>query len=294
MAFSAKFLRMQLNLLKPIMNGCSLELARTSQDKIGELMANTHRSKVRFLDKTFPHFPAAWVIPKTLKTDGVILYLHGGGYVAGDLEYAKGFGAILSAKNGAKVFCPAYRLGPEHPFPAAVDDALAAYQFLLKEGYAPQKIALCGESAGGGLIFSLTLRLKSLGLPLPAGLIAISPWTDLTQSGDSYTRNRENDPSLTKERLDYYASLYTDTPTDPLASPLFADCGQMPPTLIFAGGDEILLDDAARMHQKLLADGGRSELIITPGMWHVYLLYGVKASADDHRRIGAFLKEVFG
>ena len=138
-----------------------------------------------------------------------MLYLHGGGYTCGNLDYAKGFAATLADECGVRVFCAAYRLAPEDPFPAALDDAVVSYQYLLSKGYGPNQILLCGESAGGGLCYALCLRLKQLKLPLPCGIIAISPWTDLTQSGATFDENRDNDPSLSKELLDFYSACYT-------------------------------------------------------------------------------------
>ena len=120
-----------------------------------------------------------------------MLYLHGGGYVCGDLEYAKGFGSVLSAVTGAEVLCPAYRRAPEHPFPAGLEDSFSAYQFLLEQ---EGPVVLCGESAGGGMIYALCFLAKEKGLPLPAGLIGISPWTDLTASGSSYEETPLHDP----------------------------------------------------------------------------------------------------
>ena len=127
----------------------------------------------------------------------------------------------LAQRSRRRAACAAYRLAPENRYPAALDDALESYQYLLKKGYAAHQILLCGESAGGGLIYALCLKLRELGLPLPCGLIGISPWTDLTESGETYETNREADPSMTKELLEFYAGCYTDDARDPLCSPLF-------------------------------------------------------------------------
>jgi len=291
MAISTMLIRMQIALFKPFVNWCNIDTSRLAQKKMGELMVRTHRAKVSFSSKIFDNFVGEWIIPKKQKFEGIILYLHGGGFVSGDIEYAKGFGAIISAKNGIRVFCAAYRLAPEYTFPAALDDALEAYKYLLNSGYSSDKILLCGESAGGGLIYSLTLELKKQSLPLPCGLIAISPWSDLTLSGESHNINIKNDPSLTKERLGYYASLYASDTTNPLVSPLFGDLTLFPSSLIFVGGSEILLDDSVSLHKKLIECGSRSELIITPEMWHAYILYGIKESKNDHIKISEFIVE---
>ena len=152
MELHAKRVRAQLNLFKPVMTSCSLEASRKGQDKLGELMTALHRSEIMTKNHDFQHFQGAWIMPQDQRRGGVVLYLHGGGYTCGSLEYAKGFSSVLAAECGVRVFCAAYRLAPENPYPAAVEDALEAYQYLLKKGYAGHQILLCGESAGGGLI----------------------------------------------------------------------------------------------------------------------------------------------
>ena len=263
------------------MANCSLETTRKGQDKLGELMSVLHKREVYMKDHDFGAFQGAWVMPKDERRSGVILYLHGGGYTCGSLEYAKGFAATLASQCGVRVFCAAYRLAPENPYPAAVDDALEAYRYLLKKGYAPRQILLCGESAGGGLIYALCLRLRQEGLELPCGLIGISPWVDLTGSGQSYETNRDNDPSLTQELLEFYAKCYTTDPADPLCSPVFGDLTGFPPSLLFAGGDEILLDDARALHEKLVQSGCRSTLHIAPERWHAYVLYCLSENMEE-------------
>lgn len=292
MELSAKLVRSQLNFFKPFVAGCSLETTRKGQDKLGELMSALHKREVIFRDHDFEQFKGAWVMPKDERRSGVVLYLHGGGYTCGSLDYAKGFAATLASECGVRVFCGAYRLAPENPYPAALEDALTAYDYLLKKGYAPQQILLCGESAGGGLICALCLRLKQLGRELPCGLIAISPWVDLTGSGKSYEFNRDNDPSLTEELLQFYARCYTQDPTDPLCSPLLGDLTGFPPTLIFAGGDEILLDDARGLHERLKKAGSKSRLIIAPGRWHAYVLYCLQENMEqDIYEINRFMTQ---
>ena len=292
MELSAKLVRSQLNFFKPFVAGCSLEVTRKGQDKLGELMSALHKREVLIRDHDFERFQGAWVMPKDERRSGVVLYLHGGGYTCGSLDYAKGFAATLASECGVRVFCAAYRLAPENPYPAAVEDALTAFDYLLKKGYAPHQILLCGESAGGGLIYALSLKLKQLGRELPCGLIGISPWVDLTGSGASYETNRDNDPSLTQELLDFYAKCYTQDPTDPLCSPVRGDLTGLPPSLLFAGGDEILLDDARTLHDRLKAAGCRSKLFIAPGRWHAYVLYCLQENMEqDMEEINRFLTQ---
>ncbi len=308
-------LRSRLNLLKPFIAGCSLSTIRIWQDRVGKLMSASNRGDVSFDDFSIGSMPACMIKPRDEVSSGIILYLHGGGYTCGDLDYAKGFAAVLAARCGMRVLCAAYRLAPEHPFPAAIDDAEDAYGYLLSSGYAPAQIMLCGESAGGGLCYSLCLQLSAKGRTMPAGIIAISPWTDLTGTAQSYKTNEKSDPTLTPERLKFFADCYlygTDgqksTPKNiypktcedasadyaaksaPLVSPVFADLAGMPPSLIFAGGAEILLDDATTLHDKLIAAGAQSELIVTPEMWHGYVLYCIKEYDRDFSRIRKFIK----
>ncbi|MBQ9147942.1 MAG: alpha/beta hydrolase [Oscillospiraceae bacterium] len=291
MGLSAKTIRAQLNFFKPFMTGLSLETTRKGQAKIGELMEAMHRKDVIDQPHSFSDFEACWILPRDERRQGVILYLHGGGYTCGDLEYAKGFGSVLAAQTGAKVFCPAYRLAPEYPFPAALEDSLVAYRYLLDQGYSPRHITLCGESAGGGLCYALCLKLREINLSLPCGIIGISPWTDMTASGGSYTENLERDPSITPELLQFYADCYTNDPQNPLVSPLLGDLNGMPPSLIFVGGDEIMLDDAQLLHEKLLSSGCKSQLVVAPERWHAYVLYNLVENASDWDVINRFLNQ---
>ena len=291
MPLSAKRIRKQLALLKPLLNTCSLDTLRKGQEKVGELMGAKLRRQVIIKDHPFSQFSGAWIIPKDERRQGVILYLHGGGYTCGGLEYAKGVSATLAVQCGVRVFCAAYRLAPEHRYPAALEDALEAYRYLLDKGYAPERICLCGESAGGGLCYALCMKLRSLALPLPGSILAISPWTDLTLSGKSYETNRRADPSMTQEVLDYFAGLYTDDRHDPYVSPLFGDLTGMPPSIIFSGGDEVMLWDAQELHRKLLSAGCTSHLVVRPDRWHGYLLYALEEDREDFTTLSHFLNQ---
>lgn len=235
------------------------------------------------------NFEGLWVYPNDETKNGVILYLHGGGFVSGDTEYCKGFASVLATNLGVRVYAAAYRLAPENPYPAALEDALEAYRYLLSCGYAPSRIILCGESAGGGLAYSLAIKLKELSIPMFGGFIAISPWTDLTASGESYETNKAVDPSMTKERLKFFSDCYGGDPTDPLISPVFGDLSDLPPSLIFVGSDEIMLDDAVNLHEKLLACGSQSDLTVAERMWHAYVLYNFKERKSDFAKINDFL-----
>ena len=292
MPLSAKTTRAQLSILKPLLGSASLKTIRKCQNKIGELMEFRQMGQIIVREHDFSRFKGAWVIPKDERRQGVILYLHGGGFTCGDLEYSIGVATLLAVQTGTRVFCCAYRLAPEHPYPAAPDDVLEAYRYLLDKGYDASHITLCGESAGGGLCYTLCLRLRELGLPLPCGIIAISPWTDLTASGESYKVNRDADPSMTEELLNFFADSYTKDRDDPMVSPLLADLTGMPPSLIFVGGDEIMRSDAEEMHRRLISIGCKSQLVVAPQRWHAYILYGLKEDQKDLSLLNRFLNQV--
>lgn len=288
MSLSPKTILSRMGLLRPLMETVSLETVRNCQNKLGELMENRFRRELLDKEHTFEGFTAAWLLPRDTRREGVVLYLHGGGYVCGGLEYARAFGAMVASRCGVRVLAPAYRLAPEHPFPAALEDALESYRYLLGKGYAPEKIALCGESAGGGLCYGLCLKLKELNLPLPGSIIAISPWTDLTLSGSSYQENA-GDPSISREQLEFYASCYCGDFTDPLVSPMFGDLQRIPPSLIFAAENERMFSDAKDMAEALVNAGCAAELRAKPERWHAYLLYGLEEDREDMDRINEFL-----
>lgn len=291
MPLSAKTISSQMAKLSPIIKSCSLETIRKGQNLLGELMETKYRKQVIVKEHSFEKFKGAWVIPKDERRQGIILYIHGGGYNCGDLEYALGFGSMLAVQSGTRVFCPAYRLAPENKFPAALDDAYDSYRYLLSKGYAHDHITLCGESAGGGLCYALCLKLRESNEPMPCGIIGISPWTDLTSSGKSYAENKNNDPSMTVEQLSFFAENYVDDKTNPYVSPLFADLTGMPPSLIFAAENEIMFSDAQNMHKTLFDFGCKSQFISKPDRWHAYVVYGLQEDQKDFDEINRFLNQ---
>lgn len=291
MALSAKTVRARISLLQPLMKNLSLETIRKGQNRLGEMLESKYRKQVLMKEHPFSRFPAAWILPRDERREGVILYLHGGGYVAGDLEYANSIGAFLAVRTGTRVLAPAYRLAPEHPYPAALEDALESYRYLLQKGYAPEHIALCGESAGGGLCYSLCLKLKQENLPQPGCIAAISPWTDLGCIGESYGENEKLDVSMTKEQLEYFSGLYAAPAEEPLASPVYGDLSELPPSLIFVGAEEVMRSDAERLHQRLRECGVSSTLLIRENRWHAYLVYGLEEDNDQMDSLNGFLSE---
>ena len=290
----AAFVRPRLQRLKTWQGPLSVE--RRLQTVAGVFLGKDRR-RLLIQDVALPHCNAALLSLEQTEgkgANGAVLYLHGGGYCCGDLTYACGYGSALAFETGRDTLCPAYRLAPEHPFPAALEDALDAYSYLLGL-YPANKIALVGESAGGGLIFALCLACKARGVSLPGGLVAISPWVDLTQSGLSYAKNQEADPSMTKTRLDGYAAAYvprTENRRNPLCSPLFGNLSGLPESRLYVGGDEIMRSDAERLYDALRAAGCTASITVAERMWHGYVLYDLRECKNDKLAISAFLREV--
>lgn len=210
-----------------------------------------------------------------------ILYFHGGGFTVGSPLSHQGLTSAIAAASGANVWSVDYRLAPEHPFPAALDDGFCAYRELLNIAGASQNIIIAGDSAGGGLSVSTALRARSDNLDMPSGLVLLSPWTDLTLSGQSHNLCKEKDHLVWHAILDKMANLYASGTERslPLLSPAFADLSQFPSILIHAGSEEILLSDSTALAERAGASGVSIELKIWPGMPHVFQAYS--AFLDD-------------
>lgn len=218
------------------------------------------------------------------RRDGAMLFCHGGGYCIGSPATHRGLTGHLARALGQSVFSLDYRLAPEHPCPAALDDALAAYRWLLDEGYSATQISLGGDSAGGGLVLALAIRLRDENLPLPAALALISPWTDLTLGGPTLASNARRDPLLTADILHFWANHYLGETSSrsPDCSPLFGELGGLPPTCINVGSDEVLLSDSTRLAEAIRAAGGEVDLHQYEDMWHDFPLHaGLLREADQ-------------
>ena len=216
--------------------------------------------------------PCEWVLPEKDIPTQVVFYLHGGGYVTKMPVLHRNFLFRLAEASKAQFLMVDYRLAPEFPFPAALDDALVAYDWLLQQGWDPAQILFAGDSAGGGLTLATLLALRDLQKPLPAGVILMSPWTDLTGSGESISSLQEVDAMLTWSNLKESAEDYAgkEALNHPGVSPLFGEFQGLPDTLILVGGNEILLDDSTRLAARMKEDGVKVDLIVEPGMGHVY------------------------
>ncbi|WP_037602322.1 alpha/beta hydrolase [Streptacidiphilus rugosus] len=216
--------------------------------------------------------PTLELVPENASGGGQLLYLHGGGYVIGSPETHAGMVGELALRTGLRTLSVDYRLAPEHPFPGAVDDGLAAYRELLEAGTDPRELVLAGDSAGGGLSIATLLAAREAGLPQPAAVVVFSPWADLTLSGESIRTKASADPIFTAADIQAYADLYLGAgdPADPLASPVFADLTGLPPLLVQVGANELLLDDAVRLAARAGAADVEVTLEIGAGLPHVY------------------------
>jgi acetyl esterase/lipase len=241
--------------------------------------------------------PAALIRPAAFVPDRTVLFLHGGAYEVGSIAAYRGFTSELALRLEAVMAVLDYRLAPEHPFPAAVEDAVAAYRDLLAQGTQPERIVIMGDSAGGGLAVATLIALAREDLPAPAAAVSLSPWTDMTLTADAYTRCSESDPFLDREMLSRSVESYLGAadPRDPLASPVFAseaELGALPPLLVQAAAGEVLADDAATLAENVRAAGGEVELELWPEMTHVWQLLGptVPEARDAVDRISQFVR----
>lgn len=219
--------------------------------------------------------PAEWLIPPGTPADRVLLYIHGGGWRVGSAKTHRGFVSRLACASGVRALSIDYRLAPEHPFPAGLDDCAAAYEWLLQNGVASRKIVIAGDSAGGNLALALLVRLRDAGKPLPAGAVAISPAPDLTFSGESHRTRKALDPFFWKDSGGEIVSDYIGDldPRHPLISPVYADLHGLPPLLIHIGDHEVLLDDAVRFGERAAAAGVDVKTVVWPEMFHVFQIF---------------------
>lgn len=240
--------------------------------------------------------PGEFTTTPASRPDRDVLFLHGGGYVAGSAALYRHFTWRIATAARARVLAIDYRLAPEHPFPAALHDALVAYRWLVGGRADPRRTAVMGDSAGGGLALALLLRLRDDGLELPAAAIALSPWTDLALTGASLSSNEKSDPIVSAADAHLFADCYLAgaDPRNPYASPLYGNPAGLPPTLIHVGSDEILHDDAVRMAEILRAAGCRAEIEVWRRMPHVWHLFApaLPEASQAIANIGAFADQV--
>lgn len=270
-----------------------LERQRRSQELLGNLTADMADMSWEPFD--LAGMPAAWMrLQRPHRRRRAVLYCHGGGYTSGNLGYSKVLSSKLTKATGFDVLTFEYRLAPEHPYPAAVEDGLRAWDYLMRLGYGARDVVVAGDSAGGNLALVLCHRLKAAGRMLPAALILMSPWTDMTASGPSYTERAEIDPMLTLEYIHAVREVYAgkENLRSPSLSPLFGNFADFPPTLVQVGSYEILYSDAEALCHAMKAAGAECRLEVWEDMWHVFQMFPIKKAAAAMEQTARFLLEL--
>ncbi len=240
---------------------------------------------------------AEWLTPKDRMDGKLLLYLHGGAYVVGGCDMYRQMVSHMARAGRIQALLPEYRLSPEHKYPAAIDDAVGIYRTLLQQGIKPESIVFAGDSAGGGLAVATLLALRDAGDPLPAAAVLLSPFLDVSGSGESMQSRAMQDPWFHAEDVSTIADYYcaAEQRREPLVSPVFADVGGLPPLYIQVGDDEILLSDSERIAQKIEVAGGEVELEVWPEMWHVFQMFIGKMPESGRaiRKIGDYVRGRF-
>ena len=239
--------------------------------------------------------PSEWVsVKRSHMRKFVIFYCHGGGYNTGSFHYARSITNKLSSTTSMDVLSFDYRLAPEHPYPAATEDAMKAWNYLMLLGYGARDVIVTGDSAGGNLALSLVLKLKEQERLLPRGIVLMSPWTDLTGEGKTFQTKAEVDPVLDREYIDRMTKAYAPDRdlTDPYISPLYGDFRGFPPVYIQVGENEILLDDSLRLYKNLIKAGVSAHMDRFPGMWHVFQMSPFKRANEAMDKSAEFIYSV--
>lgn len=276
-----------------IVENPDIEKHRQSQDTLGSILGNTR--DIHYRELNIEGLYAEWVsVNRAHMKKYVILHCHGGGYSTGSSLYARTLTSKLAESTSMDVLCFDYRLAPEHPYPAATEDAMKVWDYLMLLGYGARDIILTGDSAGGNLALSLVLKLKEQGRLLPRGIVLMSPWTDLTSSGKSFEAKAEVDPVLDRDYIDRMVAAYAPDMDlkQPLISPLFGDFEGFPPVYIQAGENEILLSDSLRLHQALVDANVSVKMDTYKGMWHVFQMSPVKAAREAMDKNAEFIYDI--
>ena len=275
------------------MTSAELEKQRRSQELLGQLAAPM--SGLSWEEFSLSGMKAAWMrLERPHRHARCVLYCHGGGYTSGNLGYSRVLASKLVRSTGLDTLSFEYRLAPEHPYPAALEDAFRAWDHLMYLGYGAKDVVLAGDSAGGNMALVLCLALRRAGRMLPGALLLMSPWTDMTASGASYSERAEADPILTNEYIQAVREAYAPGAdySRPEFSPLFGDFSAFPPALIQVGTHEILYSDSERLAERLKAAGCYCRLEVWENMWHVFQMAPAKKSAAAMESMAHFLLEV--
>ena len=278
----------------PIIGGQSVEKMRAAMEDMTTGAPLPDGTELQAVEAN--GVPCKWTSTPGVDPGRAILYLHGGGYVIGSIATHRGLVSRLTSATGSRALSVGYRLAPENPFPAAVDDATAAYRWLVSQGMEPFRVVIAGDSAGGGLALATLLALRDAGDALPAAGVCISPWVDLEGLGESMTRNADVDPIITKDGLMDMARMYLDgaDPKSPLAAPLHGDLAGLPPLLIHVGSRETLLDDSTRLAEKAGLAGVDVTLEPWDEMIHVWHAFAplLPESQQAIDRIGEYVRKI--
>jgi len=279
----------------PYTENKSIKQLREETEEAGSKIPLPENTKVEKIIADGVH--AEWISCRKVNTNKIFMFIHGGGYYRGSIASTRATVARISEQAGVQCLSINYRLAPEHPFPAAIDDTYTAYNWILKQGINPQNIIVSGQSAGGGLCLALLLKIKDNKGTQPLGAVAISPWTDLSQSGNTMKTNEEIDPIISKKYLDRMAGLYLKDLSFslPLASPLFGDLSELPPILIQVGTAETMLDDSKRFYEKAKKANVDINIEIWTDMFHgwhgnAHILKDAELAIES---IGNFCKKLY-
>jgi len=269
--------------------GADIEAARQGLEALSGLTPIQPDIKVEKTD--IEGIKAEWVAAPNAQDDRVFLYLHGGAYIMGSCNTHRYLASKLSHATAARVLVPEYRLAPEHPYPAAIEDAVRVYRSLINSGYSPERIIIGGDSAGGGLTMATLLTLRDDGDKLPALSVLLSPWTDMEGTGESVETRADADPWLSAEAMRFTPALYIRdlNPRHPLVSPIHADLTGLPPMLVHVGNDEILLDDSIRLVERARSTGVKTSIKIWNEMWHVFQTFAIPEGQQSIDEIGEFV-----
>jgi epsilon-lactone hydrolase len=271
--------------------GTDIETARQGLEALSAL---TPLAKDINVEKTsIEGIPAEWVTAPNAVEDRVFLYLHGGAYIMGSCNTHRYIASKLARSTAARVLVPEYRLAPENPFPAAIEDAVKVYRWLISSGFAPDKIIIGGDSAGGGLTLATLISLKDEEEALPALAVLLSPWTDMEGTGESMETRADVDPWLSPDASRTTPALYIRDmdPRHPLVSPIYADLSGLPTMLVHVGNDEILLSDSARLVDRARASGVEITFKIWDEMWHVFQTFAISEGQQAIDEIGDFVRK---
>ncbi len=285
-----ELIRSHKKLASNVSNGMLMKIDAPAEKVARMRVYGTTAALVNGLD-----MPAVMISPKEVRAeDAALMHLHGGAYITGGLLQCRALISPICAEAGIRALTFSYRLAPEYPYPAQLEDAYRAWKHLREAGYEAKKIGLVGESAGGNLALALCLRLREQGEELPGALALLSPWVDLEQTGESYRTLKDVDATLNADELLQSAIAFAGSAEklkEPGISPIYADYHGFPPTLIHCGTSEILLSDSEKLEEAMLRDGVDAHLVRWEGMCHVFQAFGFEESKASNHQLGAFLYE---